>query len=209
MTRIHAGNRSGISMIEVIASTLIISTVLIVSLTASSNLMRNQAASSAGVDGKLLACRFLDEVTGQAFVDPSSTSTFGPESDESTVLRTSLDDVDDYHGLLLSPPTGRNGTTLSGYVGWSIAINVLRADTTPTGFAVTADSNAPMKQITVTCTSPSGTVTTATSMISSVSSTLDRQVAHQRQIKLSVSTVGVSDVEVVVPLRNRPSVSGL
>ncbi len=214
VSRVHNRRRSGISMIEVIASTLIVSTILIVSLTASSNLMRNQATVNAGVEGKRLACRFLDEVTSMGFEDPDLGHVFGPEADEIIVPRTSLDDVDDYHGLGLSPPTDRQGEALAGFSGWTVSIQVTPADTTPTGYTEVANFDAPLRQITVVCTSPSGVVTTGQAIVSQTSSTLDTTLAHQRQFGLSVSLAGSSlagssNVEVTVPLRNNPSVSGL
>jgi hypothetical protein len=205
MTSIRHNVRRGISMIEVIASTLIVATILLVSLTASSNLMRNQTVANAGVEGQLLACHFLDEVTSLRFEDPGLNRVFGREADESAALRTTLDDVDDYHGLVLSPPTDRQGVLLSGYVGWSVAWTVSPADTTPVGFVDVVNVEAPLRQVCVVCTSPTGTVTNAKAIVSRTASTLDSSIAHQRLIKLSVTRSGAADIEVVTPLRNHPS----
>ncbi len=209
MIRVCNLRRHGISMIEVIASTLIVSTILIVSLTASSNLMHNQATVNAGVQGKVLACRFLDEITSMQFEDPSLERLFGPETDETIASRTSLDDVDDYHGLNLSPPTDRQGVALSGFSGWSVSILVSHSDASPNGYTEVANFDAPLRQVTVVCTSPSGVVTTGRAIVSQTSSTLDTAIAYQRQVSLSVSLAGSANVDVTVPLRNNPSVSGL
>ncbi len=200
--------RVGISMIEVVVSTLLVSTILIVSLNASSNLLRNRLTSSESVEGQLLARRYLDEITSLGFMDHDANVVFGAESDESTSDRMTLDDVDDYHGLVLAPPTSRSGNAITGYTGWTVAVSVSPADSTASGFVLSADQSLPLRQIVASCTSPLGGVYTASGFVSQSPSTLDPSLLHQRRRAILMVFPSGQNLEMELPLRNQPSGSG-
>ncbi len=200
--------RSGVSMIEVIVSTLLVATVLIVSLTASSNLVRNDVQNITAVDGKLLANFFIDEITSLAFEDQDSVPVFGSEPDETTTSRITLDDVDDYQGLNVSPPTDRSGLTLSEFAGWSVAITVTPAEPTADGFTSVPETTASLRRIVVVCTSATGQTETVEAIVSNVGDTSDRTLLHQRRREISLQFPQGGVIRVDVPLRNYPLVSG-
>ncbi len=80
----------------------------------------------------------MAEILQQSYADPSS-----PESG-----RAAWTDVDDYNGLIDSPPATKSGTALTDCTGWSRKVLVQSID--PTSLAVTSNTNTGIKQITVT-----------------------------------------------------------
>ncbi len=106
---------------------------------------------------EILAKRF-DENSGQGGVprcgstDPgaqSCSTTFGPDAGETS--RALYDDVDDYHGLDLTPPTDINGAALTGYANYRLRVSVAAA-----GGELSGLNNDEAKRIDVTVTTPRG-----------------------------------------------------
>ena len=209
MSRRCRCSRRGLSMIEVVVSTLLVATILVVSLTASGNLLRNHSQQQAGVDGKALAAKLLDEVTALAFEDDDvAQRVFGREPDEDAADRSTWDDVDDYHGLALSPPTHRDGETIAGYSDWSLAITVTPAEPTADGVSLSGDATAPLRHIAVRCTSPAGVVHDAEAYVSRVPSDVPGGTAHQRWRSVSLTFPDGTTIDVDAPLKNQPAASG-
>lgn len=198
--------RRGLSMIEVMVSMLLVASILVVSLTASGNLLHNHTYQSTGVDGKLITSRILDEVTALGFEDPNDDRVFGVEPSENALDRTTWDDVDDYHGLSLSPPTTRDGDVIDGYSGWSLSIAVSPAEPTAEGVIPVADTAAPLRRVTITCTSPTGVTHVAEAFVSNVVTDLADGLPHQRWRSLVLTFPDGSTIDVDTPLKNRPAV---
>ena len=111
--------RSGMSLIEVVASTMIVGMMAVATLNAlgaatkSSNSIGNRAIALG------LADELMSEIMQQPYSDPDGSNTFGHESGEATSPRSAFDDVDDYNGWNVSPPQYRDGTVIPNRTGWT------------------------------------------------------------------------------------------
>src|SRR6476660_1423584 len=101
----HQSNRCrGLTLIEVVAATMIVGLMAVAALNAlaaatkSSNSIGNRAVAAG------LADELMSEIMMQPYSDPDGASVFGHESAESTSPRSAFDDVDDYNGWNASPP---------------------------------------------------------------------------------------------------------
>jgi type II secretory pathway pseudopilin PulG len=109
---------SGLTLIEVIASTIIVSMMAVAALNAlaaatkSANSIGNRAIAAG------LADELMSEILMQAYSDPDSSPVFGHESGESTTVRSAFDDVDDYNAWNASPPQYRDGTVIPDRTNW-------------------------------------------------------------------------------------------
>lgn len=197
------GRRNGVTLIEVMISIVLVSTILLVSLTASANLMRNNSERRNTNLGQQLASQILDEVSSVDFHDPTSVI-FGLEPDESATDRTTFDDVDDYQGYTSSPPSHRDGTAIDGYEGWSFSVSIAAAEADANGITtVNVDAQAPLRLIAVVCTAPDGTTVDAGTLVSNVPSDINDTTSYEkwRRIKL---TFPDREINVTAPLRNHP-----
>ena len=93
LERNQTGQQRGLTLIEVLISIILVSSMLLVSLAASANLMRNSNSRRDIRQGQLLATQLLDEVTVMDYRDRNS-PVFGLEADELGSDRTTFDDVD-------------------------------------------------------------------------------------------------------------------
>jgi Tfp pilus assembly protein PilV len=193
----------GVSLIEVMISLVLVSTILLVSLTASANLLRNDTQQRSANQGQLLAAQLLDEVSSMDFRDRFE-PIYGLESNEDAGDRNTFDDVDDYNGYTAAPPTHRDGTTIDGYQGWSCSVSITPADPDATGITTTtSNENSPLRIITVNCTTPSGTTVEAATLVSNVPNDNAETDSYEtwRRVKL---TFPDRELSVTAPLRNKP-----
>jgi len=145
----------GFTLVEVVLSMIVVSVMLVVGLSmlgasAKARLMQTEQCCAMG-----LARQFLSEIRSYRYADADQPTAFGPESGEA---RATFDDVDDYNGYTQSPPTGQDGTALSGYDGWTwkVAVAWVSASSPET----TSPSDTGLKRIAVTVVSPTGRTTT-------------------------------------------------
>lgn len=200
----HANiHHAGLTLIEVVVSIVLVSTIMLVSLTASANLMRNQAESRNTNNARQLGTQILDEITALDFrdrVDP----TFGIESGESTGNRTTMDDVDDYHGYSESTPTHRDGTAIDEFDGWSYSVQIVPANADTNGVTTTgATTDSLLRLVIVSCTSPDGTTTDSAALVADCKTDSDETDSYERwrRIKLDFTD---REVNITTPLRNHP-----
>ena len=198
--------RFGVSLIEVMVSMVLISTLMLVSLTATGNLLRTDVQQRDENQGQQLAAQFLDEVSSMDFrdrIDPIH----GLESDENAKDRQTFDDVDDYNRYTATPPTHRDGTTINNYDGWSIAVSVIAADPDATGITtISSDLDSPLRIITVVCTSPAGTSVQASTMVSNVPNNNPDTNSYEKWRRVQL-TFPDRVIDVTAPLRNNPDTS--
>ncbi len=193
----------GVTLIEVMISIVLVSTILLVSLTASANLIRNASQRRNTNDGQQLAAQLLDEISSMDFLDHSE-PVFGVESDETATDRTTFDDVDDYHTYTSAPPTYRDGTAIDGYDGWSCSVSITPADPDASGIITAgADGRSPLRIIEVVCTSPEGTSIRATTLVSNVPSDRNDTASYERWRRIKL-TFPDREISVAAPLRNHP-----
>src|SRR3954453_13950823 len=131
-------SKRGLTLIEVVASTMIVSLMAVAALNAlaaatkSSNSIGNRAVAAG------LADELMSEIMMQSYSDPDGSPVFGHESGESTSVRSAFDDVDDYNGWSASPPQYRDGTTIPDRTNWRQRVAVTYVvPTTPTTTSAT------------------------------------------------------------------------
>jgi type II secretory pathway pseudopilin PulG len=139
----------GLTLIEVVASTMIVSLMAVAALNAlaaatkSSNSIGNRAVAAG------LADELMSEIMMQSYSDPDGSPVFGHESGESTSVRSAFDDVDDYDGWNASPPQYRDGTNIPDRTtDWRQRVAVTYV--TPTNPTQTSATDQGAKRIHVT-----------------------------------------------------------
>lgn len=143
--RKHA-SRSGISLVEVAISTLLVGMMLIGALQCCAGLLMTRTEVSDRAIANHLAAQLLTEISNTDYLDPNDPPIFGPE--EAAINRSQFDDVDDFHGWSSAPPEDSSGTALPGRTNdWHRAVMVqwvdLASPVNPTG------TDSGLKRITV------------------------------------------------------------
>lgn len=143
MTRARVPTRTGrrgITIMEAAVSTIIVATMLVASLNAvaASRTIRGRVADR--VRAQQLAMDLLSEILQQGFANPSTPA----------ASRAAWGYVDDYNGLVDSPPQTKSGTPIPDCTAWARTVTVQWAD--PTTFAPTAATNTGARLITVSVT---------------------------------------------------------
>jgi prepilin-type N-terminal cleavage/methylation domain-containing protein len=139
--------RPGLTLIEVVASTMIVGMMAVAALdalaaaTKSSNSIGNRAVA-AGMADELMA-----EIMMQSYSDPDGSPVFGHESGESTNVRSAFDDVDDYDGWVASPPQYRDGSIIPDRANWRQRVTVNYVS--PTNLSQTGSTDLGVKRIRV------------------------------------------------------------
>lgn len=103
--------RSAFTIVEVSVCVVIVGVMLaaVMQTVGQSSLMQFRVAERTR--GAQLARSLLAEVMQQPYTDPVvTTTTIGPEGGET---RATWDDVDDYDGLVESPPVNKDGTSMN------------------------------------------------------------------------------------------------
>jgi PKD repeat protein len=99
----------------------------------------------------MLAQQLMAEIQMQAYADPDyGEDDFGLAAGKVTGNRSLWDDVDDYDGWSASPPQYKDGTALSGLVGWERSVTVDWVG--PLDLSQVVGSNQGAKRIIVTVT---------------------------------------------------------
>jgi MSHA pilin protein MshD len=141
-------SRRGLTLIEVVAATMIVSLMAVAALNAlgaatkSANSIGNRAVAAG------LADELMSEIMMQSYSDPDGSAVFGHESGESTSVRSAFDDVDDYNGWNASPPQYRDGTVIPDRADWRQRVTVTYV--TPSNPTQTSSSDAGAKRIHIT-----------------------------------------------------------
>lgn len=130
----------GITIMEAAISTIIVATMLVASLdtVAASRTIRGRVADR--VRAQQLALDLMSEILQQGFADPSTPA----------ASRSAWSYVDDYNGLIDSPPQTKTGTPIPDCTAWSRNVTLQWAD--PTTFQPTGATNTGVRLITVTVT---------------------------------------------------------
>ena len=141
-------NRShGLTLIEVVASTMIVAMLAVATLnglgaaTRSADSIGNRAIAAG------LADELLSEIVQQPYSDPNGSAVFGRENGESASPRSAFDDVDDYDSWTASPPQYRDGTTIPNRTNWRQLVFITRV--TPANPTVTSATDQGAKRIRV------------------------------------------------------------
>ncbi|MCS7467567.1 hypothetical protein NZK35_13015 [Stieleria sp. ICT_E10.1] len=197
--------RIGLSMLEVIISLTLVATIMLVSLNASANMMRNRIAAGQAVQGQLLAGYFLDEISSLDFREASDDAVFGPEPGESASDRSSFDDVDDFAGFHQDTPTFRDGGSIPEFDGWEVNVSVIPLSSFGSGFQIVADANSQFRMVAVSVTGPDGSPQTYRMIKSITPSDRPATESFERLRRIELRFPGDRRLNVVVPLRNTPT----
>ncbi|QDU40151.1 hypothetical protein Mal4_45060 [Maioricimonas rarisocia] len=162
MRRTSRENRSGLSLIEVVVSTMLVALVLIGALRCFGAVLRSRTNTADTMRARLLGRQLLTEILNGEYVDPGAVPLFGPEAGEPLVTagpRSGWNDVDDYHLWSGSPPQDRNGVPLPNLAGWQRDVAVEWVDpASPENVSLTDQG---VKRITVVVSRSGTTLATA------------------------------------------------
>ncbi len=122
---IEQSNRRGLSQVEVVVSTIIVGVLMVTSFNTIAASRRSQTAESNEISALSIANALLDEIMQLPMREPSCDCGYGIDAGE-TGNRINLDDIDDYNGLVDSPPKSRTGVNLNGYAAFSRNVSVDR-----------------------------------------------------------------------------------
>lgn len=181
----HCRTARAFSLVEAVISTVIVATMFAAAITAAGVAARDRRIQAEQRTGEALARMLMSEIMAQRYADPGGGTILGLDANKLTDSRTTWTDVDDYTGLYERPRL-RAGEHIEGVEEWSwgakveyftipplagvnaatpsngslvIAIPLLGISISLSGLDVVAPGDTGMKRITVTVTSPRGTVT--------------------------------------------------
>ncbi len=140
--------RAGLSLVEVVVSTMLVSVVLIGALECVGGVIRGRMMTGDHCKAQQLADQLMAEIVEHAFQEPVDAPVFGRESSESGGVRTEWDDVDDYHQWTATPPEDRMGIALPNSTGWQREVQVEWVD--PANPSAVVGIGLGLKRITVT-----------------------------------------------------------
>ena len=165
--------RKGITLIEVVVSSLLISLLAITALKTSGGIMRTWNQVGQTHDESILAEQLLGEILQASYEDPETSPDFGIESNEnqSPTNRSEFDDTDDYDDWTESPPKTKDGTPLVGFTGWTRSVDIKKLNNSnPTTTILDVSTDQGMRRVTVTVTDPNGNSTSLSAWRSDVGS---------------------------------------
>lgn len=161
--------RCAFSLIEVVASTLLVGLLLAASLQTVATVGTVRQRTRLSNSGPTLAHSLLAEVLNHPYTDPDvDTSVIGIDQSESASNRATFDDVDDFHGWFRNSAEHSDGSAIPGGTGWQRQVSVQYVD--PATLAAQSTDTG-LKQITVAVTSPQGELVTAQALRSSLGAT--------------------------------------
>jgi type II secretory pathway pseudopilin PulG len=189
----QAGHRrTGITLVEAAASTVIVGVMLVASLEGMRTVIHSRQAQSKELRGRALATDLLAEILQMPYEEPGDDAymtwevdsddvivfeqpesqgscVFGPESGEPQANRAYFDDVDDYNGWSESTVTLKDGTTMTNAEGWTRQVSVEYADPT-TLMPYGTDIDTGLKLVRVIVIDPNGEITEMTALRSRLGS---------------------------------------
>jgi type II secretory pathway pseudopilin PulG len=141
--------RRALTLMEVVASTLIVGMLAVATLnglgaaTRSADSIGNRAIAAG------LADEMLSEIVQQPYSDPDGSAVFGQEGGESASPRSAFDDVDDYDGWTASPPQYRDGTTIPNRANWRQRVQITRVVPSDPSQTTNIDQGAKRVRVTI------------------------------------------------------------
>jgi prepilin-type N-terminal cleavage/methylation domain-containing protein len=120
----HAKAQRGLSLLEVMVSTVLVGVCLVAALRALGMTLFTQTGMADDAVAACLADDLLYEVLQKRYADSSGASEVQVDGDEAAEQKTSFDDVDDYHGWEENPPQDASGQAISGLGDWTRKVQV-------------------------------------------------------------------------------------
>jgi prepilin-type N-terminal cleavage/methylation domain-containing protein len=143
----HANAKSGLSLLEVMVSTVLVGVCLVAALRALGATLFTQTGMSDDAVAACLADDLLCEVLQKRYGDPSGAVEVQVDGDEVPQQKTSFDDVDDYHGWKENPPQDQSGQPITGLDNWTRGVRVELVE--PAEPTKVSPSDQGLKRITV------------------------------------------------------------
>lgn len=116
----------GLTLIEVVASTMIVGLMTVAAL----NGLGAATRSAASIGNRAIALGLVDDLMAEIlplpYSDPNDSPSFGPEGAESAGPRSAFDDIDDFHGWNQSPPKNRDGAIIPNRTDWRHRVQIVR-----------------------------------------------------------------------------------
>jgi type II secretory pathway pseudopilin PulG len=144
-----ARSRRALSLIEVVASTMIVGMMAVAAL----NSLGAATQSSQSIGNRAVALGLADELMAEImqapYEDPNQTPSFGRESGEAATPRSGFDDVDDYNNWDQSPPQYRDGTVMTARTRWTQRVQIRRVDPSDPTRTLSSDQGAKRIQVTI------------------------------------------------------------
>jgi len=141
--------RFGLTLVEVVVSTLIVGVMTIAALNALGAATRSSTTAGDRAIALGLADDLMAEILRVAYSDPDETPEFGPESSEGAGPRTAFDDVDDFHNWNQTPPQASDGTVLADRDNWRRRVTVTYVEPDDPTQSTTGNVDAGAKRIQV------------------------------------------------------------
>lgn len=116
----------GLSLVETLFAATLLGVLAVATLTAAGQAAASRVGMEEQSRGMAWANSLLAEICALPYEDASPTGLLGPETGETNAAadRLTLDDVDDYGGLLESVPSDKSGVTLDSGTGWRREVEV-------------------------------------------------------------------------------------
>jgi hypothetical protein len=121
------GRRRALTLIEVVASTMIVGLMSVAALNGLGAVTRSAESIGNRAIALGLADDLMAEILPLPYSDPNDTPVFGTETGESAAgPRSTFDDVDDFHNWNVSPPTNRDGVIIPNRADWRHRVQIVR-----------------------------------------------------------------------------------
>lgn len=177
--------RLGLSLIEVVVSTVIVAFIISASLQTVATAVSTRTRTTELQLGPSLARDLLSELLQKPYSDPDTASSgIGLDSGESSSNRLAFDDLDDFHGWSSNSPVAADGSALPIGAGWQRQVSVVFLD--PADMSTTG-TDLGLKSITVTVVAPSGDSTVVQTLRSRMGAN-ERPTHADRDIVTGAST---------------------
>lgn len=144
--------RRGLTLIEVVVSTLLVALVLVGAMRLVGASVRSQADAGRRARALALAEDLMSEVLQQSYAEPTDAPAFGPEGTEGAATngpRTLWDDIDDYRVWSESPPQTRDGAVIADTAGFRRWVDVRQVAPTDLATALADTDDRGAKRVTV------------------------------------------------------------
>lgn len=140
--------RSGISLVEVTVSTVIVGLIIVGAMRCLASATQSAESTVDHSVAILLAEDLMEEILQQDYSEPTEVYAFGRELTEPADSRTLWDDVDDYDGWTSNPPVDESGQPVAESE-WTRSVTVQHVSAADLNSVQSDASDTGVKRITV------------------------------------------------------------
>ncbi len=203
--------RSALTLMEVVVSSLLVGTVLISSLSTTVSWRQFHHSNRERDVVNRLAEELLSEIVVTSFRDPTAagSASLGRESGELADRRFNWNDVDDYNGMNETSPKEKSGVVIADATGYQRSAMVAAAVAIPQapGYSTSQDLSTRLRLIEVTVVGPSGVTVSVRGLKSDLETEFPSGLTHVRSVAFEVTdrgsktirSIGMPNYPVVTP----------